>query len=60
MTGPVRGGAGGLALWAWHQLYQGSFYTFLDKNGGTNALWREMGAAATSLGLTREPGSQPS
>jgi hypothetical protein len=57
MTGPVRGGADGLALWAWHQLYQGSIYTFLDKNGSTNALWREMGAAATSLGLTREPGS---
>ena len=57
MTGPVRGGANGLALWAWHQLYQGSVYTFLNKNGGTNALWQEMTATSTSLGLTREPGS---
>ena len=56
MTGPVRGGADGLALWAWHQLYQGSVYTFLDKGGSTNTLWRAMAAASASLGLTREPG----
>jgi hypothetical protein len=53
MTGPARGGAQGLALWAWHQLYQGSVYTFLDKDGSSNGLWRDMAAASASLGLTR-------
>jgi len=52
MTAPVHGGADGVALWAWHQLYQGSVYTFLDKDGSPNTLWREMAAVATSLGLT--------
>lgn len=49
MTGPARGGAEGLALWAWHQLYQGSIYTFLNKNGSSNDLWRDMAAASASL-----------
>jgi hypothetical protein len=53
MTGPVRGGAEGLALWAWHQLYDGAIYTFLDKNGRSNALWRAMTATSASLGLPR-------
>jgi hypothetical protein len=53
MTGPVRGGAQGLALWAWHQLYQGGTYTFLNKNGGSNILWRNMAAASASFGLVR-------
>lgn len=53
MTGPARGGAEGLALWAWHQLYQGSVYTFLDKDGSGNGLWRDMAAASASLGLER-------
>jgi hypothetical protein len=57
MTGPARGGAEGLALWAWHQLYQGSIYTFLNKNGGSNDLWRDMAAASASLGLAR--GARP-
>jgi hypothetical protein len=57
MTGPARGGADGLALWAWHQVYQGSVYTFLDKDGSSNSLWRDMAAASASLGLTR--GGQP-
>jgi hypothetical protein len=52
MTGPARGGAEGLALWAWHQLYQGSIYTFLDKDGSSNGLWRDMAAASASLGVT--------
>lgn len=53
MTGPARGGAEGLALWAWHQLYQGSIYTFLDKDGSSNAIWREMATASASLGLAQ-------
>ena len=58
MTGPARGGAQGLALWAWHQLYQGSIYTFLNKDGSSNDLWRDMAAASVSLGLTQagQPG----
>jgi hypothetical protein len=58
MTGPAHGGADGLALWAWHQLYQGSVYTFLDKDGSSNGLWRDMAAASASLGLARG-GQQP-
>jgi hypothetical protein len=53
MTGPMRGGAEGLALWAWHQLYEGSTYTFLNKNGSSNDLWHDMAAASASLGLVR-------
>jgi hypothetical protein len=56
MTGPWRGGAGGLALWAWHQLYDGSIYTFLNKDGSSNDLWRAMAAASASLGVPRGPG----
>lgn len=52
MTAPVHGGADGIALWAWHQLYDGSVYTFLDKDGSTNTLWHEMAAASATLGLT--------
>jgi hypothetical protein len=52
MTAPVRDGADGIALWAWHQLYQGSVYTFLDKDGHPNTLWHEMAAAAATLALT--------
>jgi hypothetical protein len=53
MTGPHRGGAQGLALWAWHQLYEGSVYTFLNKDGSSNSLWRHMAAVSASLGLAR-------
>jgi hypothetical protein len=56
MTGPVRGGAEGLALWAWHQLYDGSIYTFLNKNGSSNDLWRAMAATSARLGVERGPG----
>jgi hypothetical protein len=52
MTAPVHGGADGVALWAWHQLYDGSVYTFLDKDGSANTLWHEMAAASATLGLT--------
>jgi hypothetical protein len=51
MTGPMRGGARGLALWAWHQLYDGGVYTFLNKDGSSNDLWRAMTATSASLGL---------
>lgn len=54
MTGPARGGAQGLALWAWHQLYQGSIYSFLSKDGSSNELWRDMAAASASLGVPRD------
>jgi hypothetical protein len=53
MIGPVRGGAEGLALWAWHQLYQGSIYTFLNKDEASNDLWRDMATASDALGLAR-------
>lgn len=53
MTGPMRGGAQGLALWAWHQLYEGGVYTFLNKNGSSNDLWRDMAATSASLGMAR-------
>ena len=56
MTGPLLGGAQGLALWAWHQLYEGGIYTFLNKNGSSNALWRDMAAAAARFGLAPRPG----
>jgi len=56
MTGPVRGGAEGLALWAWHQLYDGSIYTFLNKNGSSNDLWRAMAATSARLGVVQGPG----
>jgi hypothetical protein len=51
MTGPARGGAQGLALWAWHQLYNGRIYTFLNKNGSSNDLWHAMAAVSASLGV---------
>ncbi len=53
MTGPTLGGAEGLALWAWHQLYVGGVYTFLNKDGSSNDLWRDMAATSVSLGLPR-------
>jgi hypothetical protein len=50
MSAPMDGGADGLALWAWHQLYDGRFYSFLDKNGSANSLWTAMVAASRGLG----------
>jgi hypothetical protein len=49
MTAPVAGGADGLALWAWHQLYDGRYYSFLDKSGGANPLWTSMVSTARVL-----------
>ena len=42
MAEPMAGGADGWALWAWHQEYDGAFYSFLDKDGSSNALWQAM------------------
>ncbi len=42
MAQPMAGGADGWALWAWHQEYDGAFYSFLDKDGSKNALWQAM------------------
>ena len=49
MSAPMAGGADGLALWAWHQKYDGGYYSFLDKGGGTNPLWTSMVAAARTI-----------
>ncbi len=49
MGAPIAGGADGLALWAWHQKYQGGFYSFLDKSGGANPLWTSMVATARAV-----------
>jgi len=45
MQAPMDSGAQGLAIWAWHQLYDGRVYTFLNKDGSSNPLWRRMEAA---------------
>jgi hypothetical protein len=50
MTAPVRGGADGLALWAWHQQYEDAVDTFLNKDGSPNAIWDAMRTAAGDLG----------
>lgn len=50
MTAPMRGGADGLALWAWHQQYNNEVDTFLDKDGSPNAVWNAMRGAASALG----------
>jgi hypothetical protein len=42
MAQPMAGGADGLALWAWHQEYDGAYWSFLDKDGGSNPLWQAM------------------
>jgi hypothetical protein len=49
MTAPMDGGADGLALWAWHQTYDGAVYSFLDKNGSANSLWTAMVSAARGI-----------
>ena len=54
MKAPMAGGADGLALWAWHQKYQGGFYSFLDKDGGLNPLWTSMVAAARFVTAGRD------
>ncbi|MDX6253803.1 MAG: hypothetical protein QOJ11_137 [Frankiales bacterium] len=56
MAAPMEGGADGLALWAWHQLYDGAVYSFLDKSGSPNSLWTAMVAAAREL---RQPSHGP-
>jgi hypothetical protein len=49
MLVPVGLGADAVALWAWHQQYQGAVYTFLDKGGSPNAMWASMSAAAARI-----------
>jgi hypothetical protein len=49
MRAPMDEGAQGLAIWAWHQLYDGEVYTFLNKDGSTNSLWERMAAVAEQL-----------
>ncbi len=49
MLVPVGLGADAVALWAWHQEYQGAVYTFLDKGGSPNAMWASMSAAAARI-----------
>ena len=49
MRAPMDEGAQGLAIWAWHQLYDGEVYTFLNKDGSTNPVWDRMAAVAQQL-----------
>lgn len=49
MRAPMIEGAQGLAIWAWHQLYDGEVYTFLNKDGSTNPVWERMAAVAKEL-----------
>jgi hypothetical protein len=49
MRAPLDKGAQGVAIWAWHQLYDGRVHTFLNKDGSTNPVWEEMAAAAQDL-----------
>jgi hypothetical protein len=58
MRAPMEGGADGLALWAWHQSYQGSFYSFLNKDGSGNPLWTAMASASNQLGALALPQSR--
>jgi hypothetical protein len=50
---PLQAHADGVALWAWHQLYDGRYYTFLDKNGGVNALWNRLQTSAAAFGTAQ-------
>jgi hypothetical protein len=54
MRAPMRQGADGVALWAWHQHYDGDLYTFLDKDGSGNDLWVQMTVAAKDLWQSAE------
>jgi hypothetical protein len=46
MRVPTEEGADGLAIWAWHQLYDGKVYTFRNTDGTANPLWDEMASVA--------------
>lgn len=59
MRAPMREGADGMALWAWHQLYNGDVYTFLNKNGSSNELWDHMTVAAKDLRAAARESSSP-
>jgi hypothetical protein len=54
MRAPIRQGADGVALWAWHQQYGEDLYTFLDKDGSDNDLWDQMTVAAKDLWQSAE------
>lgn len=60
MTAPVDGGADGLALWAWHQLYSGSVYSFLNKDGAPNPMWTAMTSSAAQIESGTGPATAPS
>jgi hypothetical protein len=49
MRVPMEEGADGLAIWAWHQRYDGKVYTFRNKDGAANPLWEEMVKVARLL-----------
>jgi hypothetical protein len=53
---PLRGGADGIALWAWHQVYRDDIDTFLNKDGSPNALWTAMRKAAGALARPQRSG----
>jgi hypothetical protein len=58
MLVPVGLGADAVALWAWHQKYQGAVDTFLDKDGGSNAMWASMTAAAQRIAAAGAAGAK--
>lgn len=39
---PLRVGADGIDLWAWHRPWKTELRTFLNKGGGSNPLWEDM------------------
>jgi hypothetical protein len=54
---PCEQGADGVSLWAWHQSYEGTVRTFLNKDLSANLMWNAMIEGANALGLT--PSSAP-
>jgi hypothetical protein len=49
---PLRAGADGVDLWAWHRPYQGAIRTFLDKDGSSNPFWDQLVSVAVKAGVS--------
>ena len=45
---PLRAGADGIDLWAWHRPWKNELRTFMNKGGSSNPLWDRMVAAYAS------------
>jgi len=51
ITAPMSQGADGVDHWAWHQVFQGTISSFLNKDTSSNYIWQDLIAGANSLGL---------